>query len=90
MGDGSNPRRNSGNRRLDTGNGAINTPAFLSDKLFLMNGKVAIDGLADEGSTVDLYKVNENTSHYGPIQEFLVSVTADEEGKFATTLSNLK
>ena len=49
VGDGPNPKRNSRNRSRDSGNRAINTPEFLSGEFFVIDDKVAIDGVADAG-----------------------------------------
>ena len=90
VGDGINPPRNSGNRRLDTANKAINSPRFLSDKFFLIEGKVSLDGIADPNSQITLYQVNEPGSNYGPLNQILGEIQADEEGKFAVTFDNLE
>lgn len=81
-GDGLNPRRNSPNRRLDTGNAAINAPQFLSPEFFMLNGTVTIDGVADEGSTVQLYRVLSSETH-GPLSEVLGIAHSDEAGRFS-------
>jgi hypothetical protein len=90
VGDGHNPNRDTNNRRLDTGNGAINTPEFLSNMFYLDGNRVNLDGKADPGSTVDLYKVTEDGEVYGPLNEKLLSVQADEQGRFSVTLDGLK
>ncbi|MBW4488045.1 MAG: OmpA family protein [Trichocoleus desertorum ATA4-8-CV12] len=56
-GDGPNPPRNSGNRRLDTGNSAINAPKWLSSEFILLNNQVNVDGKADPGAQVEIYRV---------------------------------
>ncbi|AFZ02865.1 OmpA family protein [Calothrix sp. PCC 6303] len=84
-GDGKNPRRDTGNRRLDTGNAGINSPEFLSPEFLNINGKVNIDGIAEPGSEIQIYQVAE-----GGLNQVLTSVKADEKGKFAATLENLK
>ena len=86
LGDGQNPPRNSANRRQDTGNGAINTPQFLSPEFLILNGKVNIDGMADAGSQVDIYKVTGQTD----LSEEIATVTTDEKGLFSLSLSNLE
>ncbi|MEE3717209.1 OmpA family protein [Tumidithrix elongata RA019] len=89
-GDGVNAVRDSHFRRVDTANGAINAPIFLATEFYLLNGKVGIDGTADVGSEVDLYRVNENNALYGPLNEYLTTVKVDDRGKFAANLENVK
>jgi outer membrane protein OmpA-like peptidoglycan-associated protein len=84
-GDGKNPKRASANRRLDTGNAAINSPEFLSKEFLNINGKIHIDGIAEPGSEVQIYQVTE-----GALNQVLTSVKADNKGKFAATLENLQ
>lgn len=103
LGDGVNPPRNSGNRRRDTANRAINAPQFLSEDFFLIDGKVNIDGIADPGSKVTLYKVKlgiprdireqsplaSQSKNHGPLTEPLINAIADSNGRFGITLDNL-
>ncbi len=96
-GDGPNPPRNSGNRRRDTGNGAINTPKFFSREFLLINGEVGIDGQADPGTEIDIYRVIHNPEkqidlypRYSPLGEIVAKVKTDEKGKFSATLDNIK
>jgi outer membrane protein OmpA-like peptidoglycan-associated protein len=84
-GDGKNPHSDTGNRRLDTGNGGINSPEFLSQEFLNINGKVNIDGTAEPGSEVQIYQVAESG-----LNQVLTSVKADEKGKFGATLENLQ
>jgi outer membrane protein OmpA-like peptidoglycan-associated protein len=88
-GDGLNPQRNSNNRRLDTGNGAINAPRFLAREFYLMNGHVNLDGRADPGTEVEIYQVDADGNENGPLSKPLQKVTADAQGKFQATLENL-
>ncbi|MEO0984969.1 MAG: OmpA family protein [Cyanobacteria bacterium J06639_14] len=81
-GDGPNPVRNSDNRRLDTGNLAINAPQFLSPEFFVMNGKVMIEGMADPGSEVELYLSHAADSAHGPLSQPLATVAVDQAGHF--------
>jgi len=95
VGDGPNPPRNSPNRRKETANSAINAPRFNSTSgtpIFLLEGgSVKLTGIADSGSTVEIYRVSENTAlPYGPLSEPLTSVPTNEQGQFSATLSNLK
>ena len=103
LGDGVNPPRNSRNRKKDTANRAINAPQFLSDDFYLIDGKVNIDGVADPGAKVTLYRVEHGiprpiaeqsplasqSAGYGPLSKPLTEAIADEEGRFAFTLDNL-
>ena len=89
-GDGINPMRNSENRRLDTGNMAINAPRFLSPEFLILNGRVNIDGIADPGSIIEIYKVNETLMGNGTLSRRLTTVYADAQGKFGATLTNLQ
>jgi outer membrane protein OmpA-like peptidoglycan-associated protein len=92
IGDGPNPPRNSPNRRKETANSAINAPQFNSTGgtpvFFLEGDTVKLTGIADPGSTVEIYRVIENTTlPYGPLSEPLTRVTTDEQGQFSVTLS---
>lgn len=103
LGDGVNPPRNSRNRKRDTANKSINAPQFLSEDFYLIDGKVNIDGVADPGATVTLYRVKlgiprdfkeqsplaSQSNNYGPLSEPLTEVVADQDGKFSFTLNNL-
>ncbi|AFZ11997.1 hypothetical protein Cri9333_1086 [Crinalium epipsammum PCC 9333] len=100
QGDGPNPLRNSPNRRLETGNSAINAPEFLAREFLVIDGKVNVDGKADPGSQIDIYRVSENNAkttatnyylaNYHPLSELLRTVTTDAEGRFGATLLNLQ
>lgn len=96
-GDGPNPPRNSGNRRLDTGNAAINAPEFLSSEFIIINGKVNIDGKADPGSEIDIYRVIPQNKQqidlypaYSALGEVIARVQTDEKGRFKATFTNLQ
>lgn len=90
-GDGPNPPRNSPNRRKETGNSAINAPQFLSSEFFILGSQVKLFGKAEPGSTVEIYRVRENTDiPYGPLSEPLTTVATDDQGKFSITLNNLQ
>ncbi len=89
-GDGINPLRNSENRRLDTGNMAINPPQFLSREFLRLNDRVNIDGIADPGTQIELYQVSTDETGHGPLSRSLTTVTADPRGKFGATLTNLQ
>ncbi|NEU75059.1 OmpA family protein [Hassallia byssoidea VB512170] len=89
-GDGFNPKRNTSNRRIDTGNGAVNAPEFASSELFIVNGKALINGTADAGSQVEIYRVDEQDNDYGPLSQPLATVSVDEKGKFNASLTQLQ
>lgn len=88
-GDGINPPRNSDNRRIDTANGAINAPRFLSREFYLINDRVNLDGIADPGTEVEIYQVNPDGNNNGPLSRPLTKVTANDRGLFQATLPNL-
>ena len=87
-GDGPNPQRDTSKRNLDTGNRGINTPQWLSKEFFLIDGKVNLDGTADPGSQIEVYQVMETENTRGPLNKNIATVTADDKGKFALTLTN--
>lgn len=90
-GDGPNPLRNSPNRRKETGNSAINAPQFGVNEFFVLGSEVKLFGKADPGSTVEIYRVEDDSSiAYGPLSEALTSVDTDENGEFNVTLTNLQ
>ncbi|NER81832.1 MAG: OmpA family protein [Leptolyngbya sp. SIO1D8] len=89
-GDGPNPKRNSHHRRQETGNAAINAPEFLSAEFPIINGQVTVDGIADPGSTVDLYLTQGAVTDYGPLNQALATVLVDEQGQFNYTTANLQ
>jgi outer membrane protein OmpA-like peptidoglycan-associated protein len=90
-GDGVNPQRNSENRRLDTGNGAVNAPQFLASEFYLLGGKVNIDGTAEPYSQVEIYEVYSSSEiDNGPLSRPLRTVTANAQGRFSATLTDLK
>jgi outer membrane protein OmpA-like peptidoglycan-associated protein len=88
-GDGINPPRNSENRRLDTGNGAINAPHFLAREFYLLGDRVNLDGVADPGSEVEIYRVYLDGNHHGPLSKPLRKVIANSQGRFQATFADL-
>lgn len=82
-GDGPNTPRNHHHRRSDTGNAAINAPAFSQYAFERISPDLALTGKADPGSEVDLYQVKEDDGVYSPLSEPLMTTTADAEGNFA-------
>ncbi|NEO15711.1 MAG: OmpA family protein [Moorea sp. SIO3E8] len=93
VGDGPNPKRDSPNRRRDTGNNAVNTPRWLAVEFFQRDGQVSLDGLADPGSEVDIYVVDQvspKTPGYGALSRKIATAEADQEGKFGISLSNVQ
>ena len=90
-GDGVNPPRNSPNRRQDTANSAINAPEFITREFVMLGQNVKLEGKADPGSTVAIYRVGENTPiSNGPLSEPLARGTTNEQGQFSVTVSNLQ
>ena len=96
-GDGPNPPRNSGNRRKDSANGAINAPEFLSSEFINIDGKVNIDGKADPGSEIDIYRVIPSSKQqidlypaYSALGEVIGRVQTDEKGRFQATFTDLQ
>ncbi|MGB5959029.1 MAG: OmpA family protein, partial [Coleofasciculaceae cyanobacterium] len=90
-GDGPNPPRNSPNRRQDTGNSAINAPQFMTRDFVMLGSSVKLEGKADPGASVAIYKVGENTAiANGPLTEPLTRATANEQGQFSATVTNLQ
>jgi outer membrane protein OmpA-like peptidoglycan-associated protein len=87
-GDGVNPPRNSENRRIDTGNGAINAPRFLAREFYSIDNHVNLDGVADPGTEVEIYQVDPDGNNYGPLSKPLIKVIANDRGQFQATLRN--
>jgi outer membrane protein OmpA-like peptidoglycan-associated protein len=92
-GDGINPQRDSGNRRQETGNGAINAPQFKTRTFPIENTDVTIRGYADNGSTVKIYRVNDrqtadNQVVAGPLSEELFTITNVQNGEFAINIDS--
>lgn len=88
VGDGPNPQRDSNNRRVDTANHAINTPLFLSPVFYILNNRVNLDGKADPGSTVILYRVSQGEAEIGPLSEPIAETKTDARGRFGFTLTD--
>ena len=88
-GDGPNPRRNSRQRRQDTGNGAVNAPRFVSPEFFVIDNKVVIRGSADANNEVQLYKTSGDATQYGPLNEPVAMQAVDENGEFSFVLDGL-
>jgi len=89
QGDGPNPRRNSHNRRQDTGNGAVNAPQFVSPEFFVIDGKAVVQGQSDAGSEVQLYRATGDVDEYGPLSEPVAIATADDSGNFEFVLADV-
>jgi outer membrane protein OmpA-like peptidoglycan-associated protein len=89
-GDGINPKRNSPNRRKDTGNAAINAPEFNAREFILTGIQAEVTGKADPGSQVQIYRVDEGRSAYGPLGEPLGSTPANSQGQFTLTAGAFK
>lgn len=81
--DGPNPPRNSSMRRRDTANAGVNAPEF-DDYVFPVSGaKTTLRGVADPGTTVDIYSVVDRTGYYGALNQYITTVSADDEGRFS-------
>ncbi|NJL10006.1 MAG: cell envelope biogenesis protein OmpA, partial [Calothrix sp. SM1_7_51] len=91
-GDGEKSPRNSNNRRLDTGNAAINSPEFLDKEFFIVDNRVNIDGIAEPDSEVDIYRVEIGTGlgDVGALSEKITTVNSDKKGKFSATLTDIR
>jgi outer membrane protein OmpA-like peptidoglycan-associated protein len=92
-GDGINPQRDSGNRRKETGNGAINAPKFKTRIFPIDNNQVQLTGYADDGSTVKVYRVKETKTASsqaiaGPLNEEFLTITNVKNGQFAVNIDN--
>lgn len=90
VGDGPNPRRDSPNRRLETGNGAINAPEFKQRAFPPTGNSVTLQGKADRGSQVTIYRLGDYQRGYGALSEPLATVPVDENRNFSTTVANLQ
>ena len=95
IGDGPNPQRNSYYRREETGNKATNPPQFLAKEFLILGDKVNIDGKADPGTTIEIYRVKTQQKNsinlpYGPLSELITTVETDKEGRFGISLKTLK
>lgn len=97
-GDGPNPKRNSGNRRRETGNAAINAPRF-SEKAFAPSGSSAtVTGKADKGSEITIYRLSDYQRGkqaiyqpgYGALTEPLTIVSVGEDGTFSAQLESVQ
>ena len=84
--DGPNPPRNSAMRRRDTANSAINAPEFVSYEFPTSGGLATLNGVADPGTTVDIYTVVDRKDYYGALSQYVTTVTADETGSFSTEI----
>jgi hypothetical protein len=93
VGDGPNGLRNSVQRRKDTGNAAINAPQFLAPDFPLEDGLVKLDGKADPGSEVVLYRVEAEDltqyPNYATLTKPVMTVTADEHGHFSADVEGM-
>ncbi|WP_026734577.1 OmpA family protein [Fischerella sp. PCC 9605] len=98
VGDGPNSQRDSGNRRLETGNAAINAPEFTQRAFPPTGNNVTLQGKADRGSQVTIYRLGDYQRGkqalyqpgYGALSEPLTTVSVDEEGNFSATVENLQ
>jgi outer membrane protein OmpA-like peptidoglycan-associated protein len=94
-GDGPNPKRNSPNRRQDTGNAAINAPEFTTRTFVPTGNSVTLQGKADPGSEVTIYRLSDYQTGkealyqpgYGALREPLATTKVDEKGNFSVTVA---
>ena len=91
-GDGSNPQRDTPNRRKETGNAAINAPQFASKEFVVLNAdatkpSVQVLGKADPGSKIELYQISGKDDGYGPLSEPIATTETDAKGNFSTTIA---
>ena len=97
-GDGPNPKRDSDNRRRDTGNGAINAPEFTARAFVPSGNGVTLQGKADPGSQVTIYRLGDYQRGkkalyepgYGALSQVLATVPVDNKGNFSLTATNLQ
>lgn len=97
-GDGPNPKRDSENRRRDTGNGAINAPEFTARAFAPSGNGVTLQGFADPGSQVTIYRLGDYQRGkkalyqpgYGALSQVLATVPVDNKGNFSLTTTNLQ
>jgi outer membrane protein OmpA-like peptidoglycan-associated protein len=97
-GDGANPKRNSENRRLDTGNGAVNSPEFTNRAFAPTGGGVTITGKADPGTEVTIYRLSDYQRGktaiydigYGALNQPLLTVNTDKSGNFSAQINDIK
>ncbi|MEL6813865.1 MAG: OmpA family protein [Cyanobacteria bacterium J06598_3] len=86
FGDGPNPPRNSGQRRRDSANAAINAPEFDAYVFPMTGGSSIVTGSADPGSEVDIYRVATKSRIYGELSELVTTVPVGEDGVFSVSL----
>lgn len=97
-GDGPNPKRDSGNRRRDTGNGAINAPQFTARAFPPSGGGITLQGKADPGSSVTIYRLGDYQRGkkalydpgYGALSQVLGTATVDKNGNFSYAATGLE
>jgi hypothetical protein len=89
QGDGENPPNISGQRRRETANFGIEAPRFLSPEFYMHEDQVALDGLAEPKSQIEIYRV-QDASMQGPLSELIATVQADEQGRFSLSTQALK
>ncbi|MBE9147432.1 OmpA family protein [Coleofasciculus sp. LEGE 07092] len=77
--------------RQTTGNAGINAPEFASREFVALGSQVEVFGQADPDSTVELYRVIENTAiPYGPLNVPLDTVATNEDGRFSAVFDTLQ
>ncbi len=97
-GDGANPKRDSGNRRQDTGNDAINAPEFGARTFAPTGTSVTLQGKSDPGTSVTIYRLGDyqqgkNAVYdlgYGALATPLTTAKVDQKGNFSVEVDNLQ
>lgn len=92
QGDGINPVSDSHYRRLKTGNFGIDAPLFRSPEFLIspVDGTVLVEGNAAPGATIELYRVTEAGQKWGPLNQPIATVLANEQGLFSYILTGLQ
>lgn len=84
--DGPNPPRNSGQRRRDSANAAINAPEF-DAYTFPFEGVSTVTGYADPGSEIGIYEISSKQDrNYGTLGNLLTTVDVGNDGRFSAAV----
>ncbi|WP_432809320.1 OmpA family protein [Pantanalinema sp. GBBB05] len=105
-GDGANPARNTNNRRIYTGNAAIDAPQFVSREFFALSQTTTASEspllqATNQAQAVQVFGQADPRAQielyrvtgqgdYGALTEPIATTEADDTGKFEVTLSNLR
>ncbi|MEM8502442.1 MAG: OmpA family protein [Cyanobacteria bacterium P01_D01_bin.1] len=86
FGDGPNPHRNSGQRRRDSANAAINAPEF-DAYAFPFENVSTLTGYADPGSEIGIYEISSRHDRlYGTLGNLLTTVEVGDDGRFSAAV----